>query len=158
MVASNFSGTVTSNFSTILESFNTEPSNLRLLAMLRSLSEYSFTDSDSFIFCNSKTLTKFRTFIPRILSTWRSFEIELQIGKLLPLIFLSSCSSGYRRICWKWRDLIILFYCFPKNQSLQISLHTNCPHLIIVSIEDGLCNNWKTGFSLHFDLTYPLRR
>ena len=45
---------MTSRFSTILESFNTEPNNLTLLAMLRSLSEYSFTDSDSFIFCNSK--------------------------------------------------------------------------------------------------------
>ena len=44
MVTSNFSGTVTSSFSTILESFNTDPSNLNLtlLAMLRSLSRYGF--------------------------------------------------------------------------------------------------------------------
>ena len=69
MVASNLSITVTSSFSTTLESFNTDPSNLTLLAMLRSLSEYSFTDSDSFILCSSNSLIRFSTCIRRILSS-----------------------------------------------------------------------------------------
>jgi len=69
MVASNLSGTVTSSSSTILESFNSDPSNYTLLVMLKTLSEYSFTDSESFILYTSKFLIKFNTFIPQILSS-----------------------------------------------------------------------------------------
>ncbi|PHT50863.1 hypothetical protein CQW23_10610 [Capsicum baccatum] len=67
--ASYLSGTVIRIFSTILESLNFVPNNLILLTMLRSRSEYSLTVSDSFIFCNSNSLIRFNTFMPRILSS-----------------------------------------------------------------------------------------
>ena len=69
MIASNLSGIVTKTFSTIRESLNSEPSNLTLLAMLKSLLEYSLMVSDYFIFYNSKSLIIFNTFMPLIRSS-----------------------------------------------------------------------------------------
>ena len=91
IVISNLSRTVTSSFYTILESANSPPNNLTLFAIPRSLSEYSWTISNSFIFYNLNSLIRFSICIPLIFSSpsysfLRKSQISLTVFKVIILV------------------------------------------------------------------------
>lgn len=63
-VASNFICVVTRTFSMILVSLKLKPKNQTQFSMLRSRSKYSIVVSLSYMLCNSKSHTTFKTCIP----------------------------------------------------------------------------------------------